>query len=137
MVNLVKLGKALGSKTRMKVFYGLEKEVPPVSIADKIGISRAGLQKHLDSLLAVGLITKGGRGRATKYTPTDIARDLVDRMQDIANALDAHLRIREINDLKTAMFHSIGDSEHRNKIISGLEQEQRNHSDVIKKVLGE
>jgi predicted ArsR family transcriptional regulator len=93
MQNIILLAKSLSSENRYKCLLGLIKDESPVDIAMRLDISRAGLQKHLESLLGAGLIHKTGGGRNTKYRPTVIVSKVIEVMEDTGEALRAEREV--------------------------------------------
>lgn len=92
------LCRAFSSKNRIQLFLDLAKRRPvrPVDIAESMGISRAGLQKHLEVLLKVGVLIKVGSGRNTRYRPTEIGNPILKTLDHLGEL--AQLQ-REFNSL--------------------------------------
>ena len=85
---LTKLCKAFSSENRVELFLKLVDKKKPKDIAVGLGITRAGLQKHLDALLETGLLVKQGSGRNTKYTPTKISHLVLRHLEHLGSLLE-------------------------------------------------
>ena len=95
--NIIKLGHAIGYKNRVVLLLRLFKKEKPVDIAYKLGISRAGLQKHLEVLLKAGLLVKQGSGRNTKYLPTQIAAKILQSLDELGNLLQTQCEVIKLD----------------------------------------
>jgi len=100
--NIEMICRAFSSKNRIQLFLDLAKRrpLPPVKIAETMGISRAGLQKHLEVLLKVGFLVKIGSGRNTRYRPTEIGKPIFKTLNHLGDL--AQLQ-REFNSLEQVL----------------------------------
>jgi len=98
--SLTKLCKAFSSENRVEMFLKLLKNKKPVEIATDLDISRAGLQKHIESLLETGLLVKTGSGRNTKYNPTKISHLVLQHLERLGDLLETQ---REVLKLETTL----------------------------------
>lgn len=101
--NVTKLCKALGSENRIGMFLKLLDEKKPVDIAKELKISRAGLQKHIESLLETGLLVKKGSGRNTKYLPTDVSLLVLRNLKSLGALLEMQREVLKLEDTLLAV----------------------------------
>ena len=90
--SVTKLCKAFRSKNRVKMFLKLMTKKKPVNIAPELNISRAGLQKHIEAMLEIGLLAKKGSGRNTKYLSTEISHIVLQHLERLGVLLEMHKR---------------------------------------------
>ena len=101
--SLTKLCKAFGSENRVEMFLKLLDKKKPVKIAQELNISRAGLQKHIESLLEAGLLVKKGSGRNTQYLPTDVSNLVLKYLERLGNLLEMQRAVIKLEDTLSAI----------------------------------
>ncbi len=119
------LCKAFSSVNRVEMFLKLLSKKKPVDIADELDISRAGLQKHIESLLATGLLVKRGSGRNTKYQPTKISHLVLQHLERLGDLLETQREVLKLENTLSAVEDvpsNIG-SETRGDFVDSLKEE--------------
>ena len=131
--SLTKLCKAFSSENRVEMFLKLLDKKKPVDIATELDISRAGLQKHIESLLETGLLVKKGSGRNTKYQPTKISQLVLQHLERLGNLLETQ---REVIKLETTLSaiesvpENIGDTS-KTDFVSSLQDELSKRTEML------
>lgn len=100
-------GQVLKSKPRINTYLAISQGKLPVQIAEELGLSRAAIQKHLDLLIAAGLLRRDGSGRRTKFLCTEISNhffveisvlaDLMQKQQELIQLEDTLATLDQLN----------------------------------------
>lgn len=98
LVDITTFAKAFTSQNRLSILLQLYDRISPTQIAESLGISRPGIQKHIDMLEAVGLLRREGSGRQTRYIPNRVAKELLNRIQILAGVLKAQAEADHLNE---------------------------------------
>ncbi len=134
IMNITKLCKAFGSENRIEMFLKLLKKKKPVNIATDLEISRAGLQKHLESLLETGLLVKKGGGRNTKYLPTKTSRLVLQHLEQLGKLLEIQREVLKLEETLIALdsvSETIGENTNKNDFVNSLKTEKQKRSEKL------
>ncbi|MFQ5818944.1 MAG: ArsR/SmtB family transcription factor [Candidatus Heimdallarchaeota archaeon] len=132
--NVTKLCKAFGSENRIEMFLKLLKKKKPVNIATDLDISRAGLQKHLESLLETGLLVKKGGGRNTKYLPTKTSRLVLQHLEELGKILEIQREVLKLEETLIALdsvSKTIGENTNKNEFVNSLKTEIKKRAEKL------
>jgi len=91
--NITKLCTAFTNRNRVLVFLALKRREHTIIIAGDLGMSRAGLQKHLEVLFDAGTIYKTGTGRNTKYHTSLVGEYVLQELSFLGGMLDKQRKL--------------------------------------------
>jgi predicted transcriptional regulator len=131
--SLTKLCKAFSSENRVEMFLKLLDKKKPVDIATELDISRAGLQKHIESLLETGLLVKKGSGRNTKYQPTEISQLVLQHLERLGNLLETQREVLKLENTLSAIEsvpENLGDTS-KTDFVSSLKDELTKRTEML------
>lgn len=131
-----KMCNALGSENRVTLLECLMQREKPIDIARKLDISRAGLQKHLDRLVEVGLIQRKGSGRRTRFVPTSVTRDILTKIRDIAMVLETQKQLIDIDDVyEKVLISTDGTVKNKDEFLQSLIVVKEEKQEIIHKFI--
>jgi len=116
------------------MFLKLVNKKKPVDIATELEISRAGLQKHIESLLETGLLVKTGSGRNTKYLPTGISYLVLQHLERLGLLLETQREVLKLEGTLAAIEDvptNIGETS-KTEFVKSLKEELEKRTEKLK-----